>query len=491
MAGWLDRFWDETFERPGGNRMLFLFCLLLLMVANLPWHLDNYDQAKQAWVSYEILQSGHWLLQHTPKGEIASKPPLMGWMSAVVQPLLGWHLAWRLPSFAAAVALLFLMRGSGRAVLPAGGAALATAAFTLNLFTPRLATLVRTDMLLALCIFVAGWLIWRRLRDGGAWSTAERWTMFAAMAAANLTKGPVLYGFLLPGMVAFWFLVRPRSSRRLLWSGWWTWVLPFLLLVAWTGIALATDAEFYQKVVVDEFLSRFHSTGLEGEKGQPVWFYLPHLLHKFIPWSLLLLILIWRFPDVRRAIRENPSDLWLVCWALGGFLLMTLLPSKRIDRIYPVLPPLALLTVVLVARAGPGLVEARRWASGTLLVALVWSLGYFGGLIVSSSLQPDDILERFARQAMAEAQERGLGPVEAIRANDEGLVMYLRREKFLPSSEAIRGWRDGTYTALIASPKMREKLESEFGPLTPTLQIEPHRKNEEAYFLFLQPTPQP
>jgi len=459
---------------------------VLLIVANLPWHLDNYDQAKQAWVAYEIHLEGNWLLQHTPKGEIASKPPLMGWISAVLQPLTGWHLAWRIPSLAAALGMLFILRFAGKRVLPTGGALLATAAFTLNLFTPRLATLVRTDMLLAFCIFVAGWLIWKKLSDDTPWSTGEKLAMLAAMTAANLVKGPVLYGFLVPGMVVFWFLARPKSSRRLIWSGWWTWVVPFLVLAAWAGTALALDEEFYNRVVVEELLSRFHSSGIEGEKSQPFWFYLPHLIHKFIPWSILLIILTWRFKDVRRAMRENPADLWLVCWALGGLLFMTILPSKRIDRIYPVLPPLALLTVVMIARAGPALRETRLWAGGTLVAALLWTCGYFGGLLVTSYLQPDNILEKFARQSVELAEARGVGPVEIIRANDEGMAIYLGRERFLPSSVAIDEWKAGNLNAVIATPKMRKKLEAEFGPMTPALELNPERKNEKTYFLFLR-----
>lgn len=471
---------------PWTDRAVLALALVLLAVANLPWHLDNYDQAKQAWVAYEIHLEGNWLLQHTPKGEIASKPPLMGWISAVVQPLTGWHIAWRIPSFVAALGILFLLRRAGRSVLPTYGAMLATAAFTLNLFTPRLATLVRTDMLLSLCIFVVGWLIWKKLSEQTPWSTAEKLAMFAAMTAANLTKGPVLYAFIVPGLVVFWFLAHPRSIRKQVWSGWWTWVLPFLLLVAWAGTALALDQEFYNRVVVEELLSRFHSPGIEGEIRQPFWFYFPHLIHKFIPWSLLLILLVWRFREIRRALRDNPADFWLVCWALGGLILMTILPSKRIDRIYPVVPPLALLTVVMIARAGPMLRETRIWAGGTLVAALLWTCGYFGGLLITSYLQPDDLLERFAKRSIALANERNLGPVEIIRANDEGMVMYLGRERFLPSSVAIDQWGDRSLNAVIATPKMRQKLEAEFGPMEPTLELHPERKNEKTYFLFLR-----
>ncbi|MDP9254648.1 MAG: hypothetical protein M3O66_06910, partial [Verrucomicrobiota bacterium] len=39
--------------------------LLLWAVTNLPWQLDDYDQAKQAFTSFEMIKEGHWLYQRT------------------------------------------------------------------------------------------------------------------------------------------------------------------------------------------------------------------------------------------------------------------------------------------------------------------------------------------------------------------------------------------------------------------------------------------
>jgi hypothetical protein len=53
---------------------------LLFLVANLPWELDDYDQAKQAFTSFEVIKEGHWFFQHTPRQHVATKPPFVGWM---------------------------------------------------------------------------------------------------------------------------------------------------------------------------------------------------------------------------------------------------------------------------------------------------------------------------------------------------------------------------------------------------------------------------
>src|SRR5204862_6548091 len=44
-----------------------------------------------------------------------------------------------------------------------------------------------------------------------------------------------------------------------------------------------------------------------------------------------------------------PETFWLLVWSLGGLLVMSFVPSKRIHRVFPVVPPLCLLLAVVVA----------------------------------------------------------------------------------------------------------------------------------------------
>src|SRR5437773_11642463 len=84
--------------------------IVLFLATNLPWNLDDYDQAKQAFTSFEMIKEGHWLYQQTPHERVATKPPLVGWISAGLFAMTrSWELAWRLPSFLAAIALAILL----------------------------------------------------------------------------------------------------------------------------------------------------------------------------------------------------------------------------------------------------------------------------------------------------------------------------------------------------------------------------------------------
>src|SRR5437868_12630094 len=127
--------------------------IFLFAIANLPWQLDDYDQAKQAFTSFEMVKEGHWLYQHTPHERVATKPPLVGWISAALFTVTrSWELAWRLPSLISAVAIGVFLFGLARSAFGNSSAVIAVAAFSLNLLTPRLSTLVRTDMPLALVV---------------------------------------------------------------------------------------------------------------------------------------------------------------------------------------------------------------------------------------------------------------------------------------------------------------------------------------------------
>src|SRR5947199_6845493 len=176
-------------ETGQSRRTLLIVSMLTVCffaVANLPWTLDNYDQAKQAFVSFQMIGQQRWLYQTTPdegsgghggrhsSHHINSKPPAVAWISAVVYQITrSWDFAWRFPSFFAALALALLIFRCAR---PFGDlpALVALAAFALNFLSARLATLVRTDMPLALLTFAVGALIFEKIRMRTPWSTRYR-----------------------------------------------------------------------------------------------------------------------------------------------------------------------------------------------------------------------------------------------------------------------------------------------------------------------------
>src|SRR5437867_11200740 len=194
----------KILQHPGTLWIVSALIVVPFVITNLPWQLDDYDQAKQAFTSFEMVKEGHWFYQHTPHEHVATKPPLVGWISAGLFALThSWEIAWRLPSFLAALLFAVVLFRLAKEAYGSNAEFIALGAFGLNLLSPRLATLVRTDMPLALVIFLVGALIWQKIRAGKDWTPRDQVYVFLLLTSAMLIKGPIVYAFLLPGIVLF------------------------------------------------------------------------------------------------------------------------------------------------------------------------------------------------------------------------------------------------------------------------------------------------
>jgi 4-amino-4-deoxy-L-arabinose transferase-like glycosyltransferase len=430
--------------------------VVLFAIANLPWQLDDYDQAKQAFTSFEMIKDGHWLYQHTPHERVATKPPLVGWISAALFAVTrSWEIAWRLPSLVAALALAVMLFRAAKDAYGKVAAVIAVGAFGLNLLSPRLATLVRTDMPLALVIFLIGLLIWQRVRHEDEWKLRDQVYVFVLLTAAMLIKGPIVYAFLLPGIALFQLLrgrTRPPGASKMnsgsAWPGWWPWVASLAIFLVWVGGGIRFQPGFYEEVVMREFVGRFGET---IHRPQPLLFYLPHLLHKFAPWSVLMIGIAsvglrsrnWRLRSVFREM--SPETFWLLCWSVGGLIVMSLIPSKRVDRIFPVIPPLCLLLAAQVALA-----RVYRWSAIALAFAILFTGDYTGWKIITGYRDHRDALAVFGRNIRHEVEAHHWR-YEVVSAKDEGLLLYLRKTNFVKPADAITEWNTGNLDALVAS----------------------------------------
>lgn len=438
--------------------------VLLFAVRNLPWHLDDYDQAKQAFTSYEMVKGSEWLFQHTPTGRVATKPPLAGWISAALYGLgSGWEIAWRLPSFAAALlVLLTLWRTGSRLSGGHVGGLLAAGMFGLNFFTPRLATLVRTDMLLGAFIFFAGWLVLEKVRTAAPWTTGERCLLFALVLGTLLTKGPIAYAFLAPGLLAYYLITGRLSSDGRsghAWAGWWCWLAPMMIFIGWVVLGLLRDPEFKEQVIFREFLGRFTVGESARHNNFPPGFYILNFLGKALPWSLLLPAAFF-FRPVRQAVRTDRPLLWLLCWTVGGLLFMECVPSKRFDRIFPVLPPACLL-LAAAARHVPT-AQVRLVAAASAGLAVLLTGGYSGAKVARAFRDNARGLLLFGKDVRASLRDRP-DRLAVMNGKDEAMLMYVDRLRFHSKDDARELWASGDIDCLLLSSSdlksMRETLE--------------------------------
>ena len=458
---WLEKFLQNS-RTPW---IVGALTMTLFLIANLPWQLDDYDQAKQAFTSFEMVNGGRWFYQQTPHEHLATKPPLVGWISAgLFAATRSWDVAWRLPSFIAAIAMSILLFRVAAVAYGSVAALIALSAFGLNLLSPRLATLVRTDMPLALVIFLIGFLVWWKIQKREAWIPRDRFSIFALLTAAMLIKGPIVYAFLLPGILLFQLLERRRHAcHHSAWCGWWPWLASLGIFLLWVAGGILFQPGFFDEVVMREFVARFGET---IHRAQPFYFYLPHLLHKFAPWSVLMIALAildlrsrrWRIAAVFREM--SAETFWLLCWSLGGLLAMSLIPSKRVDRIFPVIPPLCLLLAAQIGSILPdeySRTRVYRWSAVGLFLSILLTGGYTISKVFSGYRDHRDALVVFGREVRHEAETHHWR-YEVIGGKDEAVLLYLRRLSFVEPEDAIAKWKTGAIDAVVAPDEEQPRL---------------------------------
>jgi 4-amino-4-deoxy-L-arabinose transferase-like glycosyltransferase len=511
---------------------------LLFLIGNLPWQLDDYDQAKQAYTSFEMTKEGRWFYQQTPHERVATKPPLVGWVSAGLFAMTrSWEVSWRLPSLLAAIALAVLLFRTASSAYGSIAGLVAFSAFGLNLLSPRLATLVRTDMPLALVIFLIGLLIWQKIERQEEWKPRDRVYLFALLTIGIMIKGPIVYAFLLPGIGVFeWWRRRhacrysgvvagvgdpgqdaPWQTSASAWSGWWPWIASLAVFLLWVTGGILFQPGFFDEVVMREFLGRFGET---IHRPQPLYFYLPHLVHKFAPWSILLIAIAifdlasrrWRIGTAFREI--SPDSFWLLCWSVGGFIVMSLIPSKRVDRIFPVIPPLCLLLATQIAKHNScshgsmsrhltsvdsdladrrpvatenGRLRIYRWTMLALIFSLLFAGGYTTWKVVTGYRDHRDALAIFGRNVRREAEARHWR-YEAVSAKDECLLLYLRKTHYIEADRAIAEWNGGNLDALVASTEKAPRLMPQLrGATVSQLKSSDRKKEQGTGYILITP----
>ena len=143
---------------------------------------------------------------------------------------------------------------------------------------------------------------------------------------------------------------------------------------------------------------------------------------------------------------------------------MSLIPSKRVDRIFPVIPPLCLLLAAQINGRDAALRRpvgaARRpylWTVAALVFAILFTGGYTGWKVITGYRDHRNALAVFGRNIRHEAEARHWR-YEVVSAKDEGLLLYLRKTHFVDPADAVTEWNAGNLDALVASKEKASAL---------------------------------
>ncbi len=327
------------------------------------------DEGRNGEVMREMSVSGDSLVPRLNGLLFLDKPFLYFAAGAVGMTVLGVHeLAARLPGVLSTLALglvigLLARRWwGGRAGLLAGFAAVAAPLpllYSQIVIFDAMLTLWICSALVAFSLAVES----AARQEKGGDASSPYWSALAwgAIGLGILTKGPV--ALLVPlAAVVPWAIWRRRAGS-LVAKG--APLVGLALVVPWLWVVGRADPSFLRYALVTETWSRLTSNELQ--RDAPFWFYLPVVLLGALPWSVIPLAGLRRLATAWRA--RQPEVRFLILWFCVPYVLFSLMHSKRVHYILPLVPALILLSVWLWRETPRG---ARL--PGVRAAAALWSL---------------------------------------------------------------------------------------------------------------------
>jgi len=338
-------------RRPSPRRPAVLLgcCVLLVLLSVSPWGLWERDEGRYADVARGMLESGDFVTPRIDGAVFLDKPPLVYWVTAASLALWGrGETGARFGQTLFAAGVLLVTRRVGVLLLGRrrGNVALVLLASSLLFFAAS--HILTLDMGLAFFVALAVLLFLKGYRAGPSGGGPSYLGMFAAVAAAVLTKGPI--GAVLPALTIAGFLIPRGETRRAKEIPWIRGVLVFGAIVApWYVAVSIANPEFPRYFLVHEHLERFATT-VHRHRGA-WWYYFAVLAAGLMPWSLMLPAHLVRHrarhTHVAATLRaEAPAFLW--AWLAPGFVLFTLSQSKLAFYVLPLLPAAALLLAPVI-----------------------------------------------------------------------------------------------------------------------------------------------
>ncbi len=347
--------------------LLVLFSLVAVIRVTAPSDLATGDQPYQAAYVRDITERGAWIVQRHEDGTPATKPPLYNWLAAIPILIAGTtnEFLLKLPSLIAGMLTLLLTWSIARQVAGDRAALFSGVLLVCSTMFSKQIYFARTDMLLTLFVVAQIWAA-VRVRPVAYWT-------FAALAL--LTKGPIGLAIPLLGLLVWWWRegrLREQSRAMYLVPGV---VLSLIPLLSWFAAALSAGGdEVWQQLVVRETIDRF-ADGSKSKEHKHLLYYVPHFFARMAPASFFAVIAMVALRS-KRDDERNRAMLVAAWWFLVPFLVLSLVPSKRVDRLFPIFPAVCIL-------AGWAL---DRWFSGERVRGATTTLYVIAGVIVAAGL---------------------------------------------------------------------------------------------------------
>ncbi|MGH9795688.1 MAG: hypothetical protein ACRD5G_13030 [Candidatus Acidiferrales bacterium] len=363
------------------------------------------DEPRYAAIAREMAESGDWVTPRLHGQPWFEKPALYYWDAALRYKIWGnTEFSARSPSAAAAAATTLVLGWLALQVYGWQAAAVVMLLFPTTVAVVGFGRAATTDMLFATSLAMAMTAAARIVLLGprttvaavAATDAAEqspglylwierlwRCGFGAALGLAALAKGPAAL-VLAGGSVGLWMLVtrRWKDGCRLLHP---LAVLSFMVVaLPWYVLCAMRNPEFVDVFLIAHNFQRYLTPVFRHE--QPFWFFGPILLLGFVPWTPLLVAVVYdAVALLRKRAWTYSASLFVACWVIFPVVFFSLSKSKLPGYVLPAIPALALL----LARTLSKRMEARRHIARWLQFAIsaVLLLLAAGTLLPSTAAQ--------------------------------------------------------------------------------------------------------
>lgn len=302
------------------------------------------DETRYLSVAWEMWLRGDFLVPYLNGKPYSHKPPLLFWLMQIGWSIFGVNEWWpRSIGMLAAFLNLYLTRYLAKKLWPSQPQIALYAPWLLmaTLLWTLFATATMFDTLLTNCVLLG--MLGLVISEQGQGKIG--WALFVlAIALGFLTKGPVVLIHLLPTalLITFW---GQRSIAYARWFGFcfFACLVGVGLVLIWAIPAAIDGGEDYGKAILwYQTVDRIVKTHIHV---RPFWWYLEFALLLLFPWSFWLKL--WQSVSAKKICADYGLKFCTI-WLVSTFLVFSIISSKQLHYLIPVLPAFSLLAAALL-----------------------------------------------------------------------------------------------------------------------------------------------
>ncbi len=374
-------------DRVRDYTLLLVICAVVTLPNLGDCSLWDVDEGVNAQAAREMRDANTWVIPTFNYELRTAKPVMLYWLQRASYAAFGVN-EWsaRFPSVIVSWITVLLTyelarRMFGRAIGLLSGTVLASV--VLFAVLSHAATPDATLLVFTLLTYLAFWV--------GHENGSRSWWVptAAACGLAMLTKGPI--GVALPGLVLLMYFAWNRELGRLIDRKFFAAAGTFILVaVPWYAlVASETRGEWLRAFFAKENVHRFLSP-MEGHHGG-IWLHSLLVFVLFAPWSVFLCGALWyAVKGSRSDSATNAASVsspvragrLLICWAFVYLAFFSVAATKLPNYVYPIYPPLAIITGWFLISWRDGTVAMPRWLMPTGVAGLVITAVVVAGGIV-------------------------------------------------------------------------------------------------------------